>query len=167
MLIESLARASSTKIALRSPQASQKYAFCISNTLYSQRITQKAGSIEVSSVLCQDHPCEVVGLSKQDSANPQLGDVKLRSEAIKLIANVYVDSISQLSNMPIFRRTHQFSHVQIMSNSVATLKIAQSMVLLTNLSPMPVMQVNHIMEAHLSQFLVKVLSIYHLLWSLR
>nr|CDS20359.1 Fragile site associated protein C terminal [Echinococcus granulosus] len=39
---------------------------------------------------------------------PQLGDVKLRSEAIKLIANVYVDSISQLSNMPIFRRTHQF-----------------------------------------------------------
>lgn len=39
---------------------------------------------------------------------PRLGDVELRSTTTKIIADLHVDSISQHSNMPLFRLTHQF-----------------------------------------------------------
>ncbi|KAH9284372.1 Uncharacterized protein ECG_02261 [Echinococcus granulosus] len=51
---------------------------------------------------------DVVGFNKQDGANPRLGDVELRSTTTKIIADLHVDSISQHSNMPLFRLTHQF-----------------------------------------------------------
>ncbi|KAL5972245.1 hypothetical protein TSMEX_000016 [Taenia solium] len=51
---------------------------------------------------------DVVGFGKQDGATSRLGDVELRSTTTKIIADLHVDSISQHSNMPLFRLTHQF-----------------------------------------------------------
>ncbi|KAL5108967.1 hypothetical protein TcWFU_005461 [Taenia crassiceps] len=51
---------------------------------------------------------DVVGFGKQDGASPRLGDVELRSTTTKIIADLHVDNISQHSNMPLFRLTHQF-----------------------------------------------------------
>ncbi|KAM7535381.1 hypothetical protein Aperf_G00000099591 [Anoplocephala perfoliata] len=49
---------------------------------------------------------DVVVFGKNE--NSHLGDVELRSTTTKIIVDLHVDSISQHSNMPLFRLTHQF-----------------------------------------------------------
>uniref|UniRef100_A0A5K3F7E2 FSA_C domain-containing protein n=2 Tax=Mesocestoides corti TaxID=53468 RepID=A0A5K3F7E2_MESCO len=51
---------------------------------------------------------DVVGFSKSDNFKSRLGDVELRSTTTKITAALHFDNISQHSNMPLFRLTHQF-----------------------------------------------------------
>uniref|UniRef100_A0A0R3SHY0 FSA_C domain-containing protein n=1 Tax=Hymenolepis diminuta TaxID=6216 RepID=A0A0R3SHY0_HYMDI len=51
---------------------------------------------------------DVVLFGKQECETSRLGDIELRSTTTKIIADLHVDSISQHSNMPLFRLTHQF-----------------------------------------------------------
>nr|CDS30018.1 Fragile site associated protein C terminal [Hymenolepis microstoma] len=51
---------------------------------------------------------DVVGFGKQENGATRLGDIELRSTTTKIIVDLHVDSISQHSNMPLFRLTHQF-----------------------------------------------------------